>query len=56
MINEKLSLKTVLTYQGLGAGINLPLQIAFLPINFYNNFTLGLDPVLTGIAWLLNSI
>jgi GPH family glycoside/pentoside/hexuronide:cation symporter len=55
MANEKLSLKSKIAYGGLGAGINLPSQIAFSAITFFYNTILGLDAELAGIAWLIFS-
>ncbi len=55
MIEENLPLKLKLAYGGLGAGINLPSQIAFSAITFFYNVILGLNAELIGIAWLLFS-
>ena len=55
MIEENLPLKLKLAYGGLGAGINLPSQIAFSAITFFYNVILGLSAELIGIAWLLFS-
>ncbi|MFX1320542.1 MAG: MFS transporter [Promethearchaeota archaeon] len=55
MVKEKLPLKSKLAYGGLGAGINLPSQIAFSAITFFYNTILGLDATLIGIAWLIFS-
>ena len=54
--DETLPLKSKLAYGGLGAGINLPSQITFSAITFFYNVILGLNPELTGIAWLVFSI
>ncbi len=52
---EKLSFKSKIAYGGLGAGINLPSQIAFSAITFFYNTVLGLEAELVGIAWLIFS-
>jgi len=54
--DEKLPLKLKLAYGCLGAGINLPSQITFSAITFFYNVILGLNPELTGIAWLVFSV
>jgi len=55
MSKEDLSLKSKFAYGGLGAGINLPSQIAFSAITFFYNTILGLNAEYVGFAWLIFS-